>query len=472
MFGQLNIKNGPSPVPASVKVVVSPDLMQARLTIEPPKYGGQDVSSQMIDDALREAKVTYGIDVPLLQKIKAHPAYSREYVIARGTEPKRGKDGSIKYLFEINKDSHPKVREDGTVDYRDLGLVVNVKYGQVLAEITLPTKGVDGMSVTGKVLPAAPGKAIPSPVGRNTALSEDGTKLFSTIDGHVSMNGNRINVVDTFIVSGNVDTSTGNIKSVCNVSVIGNVTEGFSIEAAGNVEIGGNVEGGSIKAGGNVTISRGVVGMSRSKIECKGDLKSTFLENCEINAGGSVKTQSIMNCNIKCGGRLEVTGRGKIMGGRFVVGENVIANQIGSPSNIHTELILGADPSVMTRYSALHTEIEQLKSQIEKLKQIIDLLNKYKQAGKLPSSKEQMLRSSQVSLEASTEKLNALTEEYKTLGAQIENSGNGKVICHDTLYRGVKLTIGFASMKAENDIVSSSFSLVDGKIVVTPTLPY
>lgn len=460
---------GPRPIPATVTVTVSPDLLSASLIIEPPRYQGADVTPQMIDDALKAAKVTFGIDVMLLEKIKKQPQYKHEYQIARGIPPTPGKNGSIRYCFEIKSKSQPKLREDGTVDYRDLGIVVNVKGGQLLAEITPPTSGKEGMTVTGKKIPPTPGKPVPSPVGRNTSLSPDETKLYSTIDGHVKMEGSRINVIDTFIVSESVGTSTGNIRSVANVSVMESVLEGFLVEAAGNVEIGRSVEGGFVKAGGNIVIHGGVVGMSRSKIECGGNLSSTFFENCEVTAGGSIRAESIMNSNVKCGGKLELYGlRAKMMGGRFVVGGDVVANEIGSPSNLFTEIVLGADPSIMTRYSALKVEKKQLAEQIDKLKKIVELLLKYQQAGQLPPSKKRMLESSQVSLEATINKLDAADKEYDMLSAQIENSGKGRVICHGTMYRGVKLTIGFASMKVETDITSSVFSLADDKIVVTP----
>lgn len=365
MNTQSNAKSGPKPIAAAVKVTISSDLMEARLYIEPPKYQGAEVSPQTLDSALNTAKVSFGIDMQLLQKIKAQPQYSRDYLIARGVAPISGTDGAVKYCFAIKTESHPKVREDGTVDYRDLGLVINVKNGQTLAEITLPTPGVDGMSVTGKKLIPTPGKAIPSPVGRNTALSEDGTKLLATVDGHVNLNGARVNVVDTFVVSGDVSTATGNIKSVCNVSVVGSVLEGFSIDAAANIDIGHNVEGGTIKAGGSVTIHGGVVGMGRSKVECTGNLTSTFFENCEVSSGGSVKAESVMNSNIKCAGKLELYGmRARLMGGRFVVGEDVIANNIGSSSNLATEIVLGADPAVMTRYAALAAEKSSLRNKL------------------------------------------------------------------------------------------------------------
>jgi uncharacterized protein (DUF342 family) len=75
-------------------------------------------------------------------------------------------------------------------------------------------------------------------------------------------------------------------------------------------------------------------------------------------------------------------------------------------------------------------------------------------------------------IKVSEDKLKSDTEEYESLSGQIENSGKGKVICRGIMYRGVKLTIGFASMEIENDITSSSFALVDGKIAITPVSPY
>lgn len=473
MSEQTVLKNTPKPIDANVKVTISQDCLEARIYIEPPRYNGKEATPEMLDKALKDAGVFYGIDVQLLQKIKSKPQYSRDYLIARGIAPVNGVNGTIRYYIETGSKGHPKVRDDGTVDYRDLSIVSNVKAGQVLADITLPTKGTEGIAVTGHKLAPVPGKAVSSPVGRNTRLSDDGTKLLATLDGHVSLDGTRVNLVDTFIVAKDVDNSTGNINSICNVTVCESVLEGFAINAQGNVDIGGAVEGGSIKSGGKISIHRGIVGRGRSKIECKGDFSSTFVENCEINAGGSVKAESVMNSNIRCVGKLELVGtRAKLMGGRCVVGQDLIANQIGSPAYLRTELILGVEPAIMAHYAALAAEIKNLSENINKLNQIVELLGRYEQMGNLPASKKKMLATSKVSLNASLLKLKSDTEEYNKLSEQIQNSGKGKVICRGTMYRGVKLTIGCESMDINNDISSSSFSLVDGKIVITPVSPY
>lgn len=468
------LKSKPTPIDAAVKVRISTDYLEAKVYIEPPKYGGKELTPEVLDKALSDAGVVYGIDAQTMQKIKAKPQYSCELLLACGKPAIRGVDGTIKYYYvETGSKGHPKVREDGTVDYRDLSIVSNVKAGQVLADITLPTNGTEGIAVTGRKLAPVPGKAVSSPVGRNTQLSEDGTKLLAEVNGHVSLNGTRVNLVETFIVPKNVDNSTGNIKSVCNVTVCENVLEGFTIEAEGNVEIGGTVEGGSIKSGGSIKIQRGIVGRGRSRIECIGDFSSTFIENCEVNAGGSIKAESIMNSSIRCTGKLELEGyRAKLMGGRCVVGQDIIANQIGSPAYLRTELILGVEPAIMTHYAALAAEIKSLNENIIKLNQIVELLEKYEKAGTLPSSKKRMLVTSKISLQTSLNKLRSDNEEYDKLSGQIQNSGFGKVICRGTMHHGVKLTIGCESMDVDNDITSSSFSLVDGKIVVTPVSPY
>jgi uncharacterized protein (DUF342 family) len=64
-------------------------------------------------------------------------------------------------------------------------VVESVKKGQVLCTIKHPTNGVEGMSVTGQKIFPVKGKAVPSFVGKNTELNEDGTVIYSTIDGHV-----------------------------------------------------------------------------------------------------------------------------------------------------------------------------------------------------------------------------------------------------------------------------------------------
>ncbi|HEX3027617.1 MAG TPA: FapA family protein [Clostridia bacterium] len=460
-------------VNASVKVILSTDSMTAVLWMTPPESGGNSVSGEMIEKALKDAGVIQGIDKKLVEVLGKQPVYSKEIPIANGVDPVDGQNGKISYRFQISTQARPKVNSDGTVDYHDLGIIQNVRKGDVLCDITPPTPGSDGFNVRGRVIKSKAGKPVSSPNGKNTALSEDKSQLISTINGHVMIMGTKVVVNDTFIVSENVDNSTGNIKFVGNVSVIGAIKEGFVVEAEGNVEVSGSILGGSIIAGGNITVRGGVVGMNRSTIKSKGDFSSTFLENCAVSAGGQVKASSIMNCNINCGRTMELTGyNSKLIGGHYVVGGDIIAHTIGSPSNIPTDLVLGANPSLVTLQRSSSKQLKEIHSQIQKLEQIIRLLDRYKRINQLPPDKEEIYNNSVYSYNDLQTKLQSLTEQVSAYNEEIMNSDKGKVVCKGTAYRGVKITIGFARLNILEPVFSSSFKKEDTSITINNISPY
>lgn len=454
------------PVDATVRVYVASDLLQAKIEIDPPESGGNDVTANMIDSALKAAKVTYGLDTELLDRLKQTPIYMQELVIARGVAPVNGTDGHIKYNFQILHEPHPKVRENGTVDYHDLGIIENVRKGTVLCDITLPTDGTEGIGVTGRKLAQKKGVPVSYPLGRNTKLSDDGTQLIATSDGHVNLVNSTVNVEDTFTVNEDVDNSTGDIVFLGNVKIFGSVLENFKVDAKGNVDIYGPVAGGMVKAGGNINAHGGIVGKNTSIIECKGNLTTTFIENCTINVGGSLTAETIMNCNVKCGHTLELVGiRAKLIGGHCLVGQDVIANTIGSPAYLPTELVLGADPSIMTQNAVLTREIDELTKQTNKLNQIIALLTRFEAAGQLTPDKADILESSKLSLDVNNTKIKIKQKELELIQQKIENAGAGKVVCKGIMYRGVKLSIGFAKLDIEESYNYSTFTCQEGKIV-------
>lgn len=456
----------PKPVDSMARVTVSHDSMTAHLEIDPPENGGRSITPQMIDSALKKAGVSYGIDTDLLDRIKSQPLYSRDFMIARGKATVNGTDGSIRYLFETASEIRPRQRSDGTVDFRDLGLIQNARQGQVLCEIQLPTAGTVGMSVTGKLLLPMQGSAVASPLGRNTTLSDDGARLIATADGQVVLSYPSVSVMETFVVSEDVDNSTGSIRFVGNVQVNGNVREGFVVEAGGNVEIYGMVEGGIVTAAGNIAAHGGIVGMNHGRVECKGDLFSTFIENCEVNVTGSIHAESIMNSTIRCGATLELTGcRARLIGGRCMVAGDIAADSIGSPASLPTALVIGADPSIFIRRTTLLNENKAAVSQTGKLRQIIQLLEQYERAGQLPDNKKGLLQKSRDSLEELMVRLQKSREEVRQLNLLIENSGKGRVVCRQAAFHGVSITIGAAHMDISDTVYSSTFMCKDGKIV-------
>lgn len=94
----------------------------------------------------------------------------------------------------------------------------------------MPIKGKDG-------------KPPHIPAGKNTVLSEDKTKLLADIDGEVVYEGNKFNVKNLLTINHDVDNSIGNIDFTGDILIKGDVREGYSVKAEGDVTIFGTVEG-------------------------------------------------------------------------------------------------------------------------------------------------------------------------------------------------------------------------------------
>ena len=77
---------------------------------------------------------------------------------------------------------------------------------------------------------------------------------------------------DLHRVAGNVGYGTGNIDFTGSVQVRGDVENGFTVKAAGDIFIYGNVDGGFLYADGNITVNGRIIGQDKTIVQCKGDL--------------------------------------------------------------------------------------------------------------------------------------------------------------------------------------------------------
>ena len=221
-------------VDASVKVVVSDNHLEANMCVFSPQFSGKDITVEAMRQALKDEHVVYGIDEELLEEIAANKLYDKIFTVASGYAAVDGENGRVKNLFDTDKKLVPRKLEDGSVDYRDLGLIVNVRVNDLICEIVPETQGEEGMNVYGQVIAPRPGRPPLVPQGSNTVISADGTKLFAAESGNLVYMGGRFNVVTTFQISSDIDVKTGNINFLGDVVIKGSVQEGFSVTAGKN----------------------------------------------------------------------------------------------------------------------------------------------------------------------------------------------------------------------------------------------
>lgn len=456
------------PTDSAIHITVSANKLEASLFITPPSNGGREANLETINILLASKNIVYGIDNKLLQDICSNPVYNKTYVVARGIKPINGINGTYKILFQTEKDTKPKEREDGTVDFYDLETVENVKKGQILCSLTSATEGKDGIGVDGGVLACIKGKPTPSLLGKNCKLSQDEAKILSTIDGQVEFSNGKINVNQTLYIKDNVDTSTGNIKAVGNVIINGSVLPGFLVEATGNIQCNSVVSSATLISGGNITLKCGVTG---GKIICEGDLTSRFIENTNAFIKGNIKADYIMHSTIKCGKNIHTTSSiSRIVGGSYLVGENVVTRTIGSVAGTKTHLELGTDPDLILRQNKLVEEIPALENKLQSLNSLISLLQQFESANRLTDDKKSILENALFSHREITYKLENNRKDLEEIYETIRLKGYGKILCEDTIHPGTSVKIGPVQIRIREALYKKSLYYLEDGIHVGPTI--
>lgn len=453
------------PVDAEIKVAVSRSGLEASINIKAPQNGGSAPTYEAMMAALSSYNITYNINKDELKALEAAPVYDCDIVIARGTAPIDGLDGTASLRIRTHKgDGKPREKENGTVDYRDLDIVENVSKGQVLCVISPPTEGSPGISVRGEPLQQRKGRPVHSYVGSNTVMSEDGSAILSRVDGQVEFSGDKINVSETYYVKGDVDVSTGNIAVNGNLVISGMVTTGFVVQASKSIDIKGVVENSTIKSNGNISLQSGITG---SEIHCGGDLKCRFLENCTAFVRGNLVAGAIVKSDITCGKNIKVSGAiARIVGGNYAAGQNIEAHIIGSRAYVETKLELGADYTLIKRQQELMTKTNDLQNQIEKLRPLLTLLRQYEASNRLTPEKQEVLEKAVYSFEVNMQLLKEANAELDSIQKAIESKGLGRIICTGSLFPGTKVMIGQAILDIKDPIENSALYYHDGDVCV------
>ena len=274
--------------------------MKAYIVVRPPGEGGSDLSFEVIENFLKNNEVVHGLKEEAVRDFIDRPVYNESILVAEGTRPEDGLDAKIIYNFERDSSKIQLKEKNGRVDFKEQNIVQNVVEGQALARKVPPGEGKNGRSVTGKLLPAKPGRDIKLEIGKNVKLSEDGMTAVAAINGQVVIVNDKLNVEPVYVVPGNVNLkSGGNVVFLGTVFVKGGVEDGFKVKAAGNIEVMGNVGKCDLDAEGDIIIHQGVNGRGGGSIRAGRSVWAKFIENSVVDTGGHGRGQR-RNHQLEC----------------------------------------------------------------------------------------------------------------------------------------------------------------------------
>lgn len=445
--------------------------MQAYINIRTPGEQGADPDKNSILAFLQSNGVVYGYLDESIQELADNPVYGQPVLVAKGDKPKNGEDGKIVYNFETDTNSIRLKEIDGKVDYKELNKINNVVAGQVLAKLKKPSKGEAGQTVTGKLLPARSGKPVEMEVGNNVRLSDDGTTALAEKNGQVILLNGKVSVEPIYVVNNGVDLKTGNILFLGTVLVNGNVEDGFSVKAAGNIEITGSVGKCELDAEGDIIIRQGMNGRESGSIHAGGNIYAKFIQNTNVEASGMVVvSDGIINSHVSSDKKILCKGkRASIVGGSLTAAEEINAKSLGSVANVETQLEVGFDPKSKEKLDALVTEQKEVESRLEELSKDLNILEKNIKVKKnIPQDRKEKYKVfKQEQMELQT-RLSEIEDERNDMNSYLaELKANGKISASGTVFAGVKVNIKDAYLDVRNEFKSVTFVNENGMVKVT-----
>lgn len=433
-------EEAPKPIDSIIKVQIDIGGYEAKLIAYAPINGGADITREKVIEELTLAGVVFGINMGIIMILVSQKKYGTWLSVAKSLPPNDGINGSIEFLFNFVDVGIPKEDERGYVDYKDLGIVRNIKAGVTIAKITKETEGTPGINVKNEPLKQMVGKPVKYSFGENIAVSEDGLSLVTTADGNLAYTNGRFVVQTTFKIEGDVDVSTGNIDFTGDVIIRGDVLEGFTVKAGKNINIYGCASSATIIAGGNVIIKNGSIG---STISAEGSVAIAFGENSNISCTSELKSNSLVFCEVFCKGIISCTGgNGTIVGGKIVSTKNVSANNIGSKNYTPTIIVIGDNAIMLEERDAITKKIEHTVLEEEKCIKIVEFLKSKKdQMGGLPEDKLNYLNSAAKTIIMARIERETLEKRVEEIEEYLKTKQDLAVICRKELNPGTKIII-------------------------------
>lgn len=400
---------------------------------------GIRIPREKIMEALSDKNITYGIDEEAINDIEKDGTHDTMITVARGRQPEAGKDGWYEFLFDTDVKKHPKLNDDGSVDYKHVKWFEIVRKGQKIAIYHKAEPGTPGCRVTGEEFRGITGREIPPVKGRGFSILPDGVTYVADIDGKVEYKDGVLEVTSVLVLD-EVNRATGDINFNGSVYIRESIGEGAVVRAVKDIMVDGFIEAAELEAGGDIILREGANAGGRGYIKAHGDVMGKFFENACIEAGGSIKANYCLNSNIVAGQNIIISGKfGMLTGGNSYAGKTIESYNIGNAAGIATSLSIGKPDNLAARMKNVEERMKSVSRELQMLNNIYDEFRE-KMEPEIRNANPVYLK-----VENAIYTKDKEMSELKALKEQIikteELYERGKVVVNGTIYQGTTVYI-------------------------------
>lgn len=452
------------PVDAKAFFFVMEDRMTAYACILPPLGGGSDITPERLNEDMFFDGICCGIDNEIIARVLAEKWYLHIFRVAKGILPQDGKDGCLVSELLENRKIHVEPDGSETPDLTHSPTKL-VRKGEVICRVQPPSPAIDGHLVTGQVLPAREGQAVPPPVGENTILSEDGQILLAAVDGIAFFENGCFSVQGNHVLTSDVDASIGRLTYDGSLYIGGNVQDNATIQCTGNLVVAGQVLSGNIIAGGSIRVLKGIIGQGETTLQAGNEVQCPLIQNAAVTAKGNIHTEVILNSNVTSddGSIYATIGRGLIVGGRLRACNSIYAKRIGNLSGAVVEIIVGYSSAMARQLMDLQQGLENIRNTLEHLRKSIVQL---RVAGNNLSNAQRAVLTRLVEQRMLYERQEVeQTRAYRDLEQNTFLNSDSRIIC-DELLPSANVHIGRKTLFIQTKEVKCNIHLYSGRIAI------
>ncbi|MBD3391212.1 MAG: DUF342 domain-containing protein [Chitinivibrionales bacterium] len=206
-------------------------------------------------------------------------------------------------------------------------------------------------------------------------------------------NGSVVEVQEGFVVSGDIDYSTGNVKYGKSVTVSGDVKAGFSVECGGDLQVHGTIEDAQVAVGGNLLCRYGFIGQGKGLVDAKGDVNISFMKNQTVRARGTVTiAREALNSTILARKEIRVSGNPlSVAGGNLFARDAIIVRSVGNASGIKTMLEVGTDFTLIEEMQKTEAHLAEMTENSRKLIKTFKRYDKMQKTQRKLSPKDEFI---------------------------------------------------------------------------------